>query len=102
MMTTLLDLSDVTGSPRVKLVLPIPLRIGDRLKLAFKMKRLHNGRTEIMDVQGEYRVQAASLSAEHQHLSVEAVGKAPAWKAVRKETLSRKLPPARFPPTTVV
>lgn len=100
---TLLDLTDVPGCPRVKLVLPVPMRLGDRVRLAFKLRRQNGGRSEVLEVNGDFRVQSAHLSVEHQSLSVEALGKAPAWKAVRREGLAvRRLPPARFPPTTPI
>ncbi len=97
---SLLELSDVLGCPKVKISLPVPLRQGDRVRLAFRLKRQNGNRSEVLDVAGEYRVGQVSLSADLQTLSVEAVGKAPAWKAVRREaSQERVLPPARFPPT---
>lgn len=97
---TILELSDVGGAPRVKLTLPVPLRVGDRVRLGFRLKRTHGGRTEVLEVVGEYRVSGAIHETGRQTLTVEAVGKAPAWRAVRKDHgFVRSLPPARFPRT---
>ena len=98
--TTILTLADLSDAPKVKLTLPVPLRAGDRLKLGFRLRRQNVGRSEVLDVNGEFRVASVILSAEQQLVSVESVGKAPAWRAVRKDTgWKRPLPPARFPPT---
>ena len=99
--STLLDLSDVQGTPRVKLTLP-PLRVGDRVRLAFRVQRNHKGRHEVLDVSGDFRVTASVTTLEHQHLSVESVGKTPSWRAVRKDiAFRRQIPPAIFPPTVL-
>lgn len=97
---TILELSDVLGSPRAKLPLPVPLRVGDRVRLSFRLKRNHGGRSEVLEVVGEYRVSGVVQAVDHQFVSVEATGKAPSWRAVRKEPhTDRVLSPARFPPT---
>jgi len=99
--TTILQLDDVSGQPRVKLDLPVPLRVGDRVRLRFRVRRQNGGRTEVLDVEGEFRVSSVNLTAEHQILSVDtAVGKVPTWRAVKKDIpFERQIPPARFPPT---
>lgn len=100
--STVITLADLSDAPKAKLCLPVPLRAGDRLRFSFRLKRQHNGRSEVLDVAGEYRVSQVVLTAEHQLLSVESVGKAPAWRAVRKDVSSRReLPPAIFPPTVL-
>ena len=97
---TILTLADLPEAPKVKLTLPVPLRAGDRVKLGFRLRRAHGGRSEVLDVIGEFRVASVLLSAERQVVSVESVGKAPAWRAVKKDaSWKRPLPPARFPPT---
>jgi len=97
---SLLILSEVEA-PRVKLVLPV-LRQGDRVKLRFKLDRVRNGRAEVLDVQGEYRVTSVVWAGLVAEVSVESTGKAPAWRAVKKKAASvRKLGPTHFPPTTV-
>lgn len=93
-------LSEVVGSPTVKLDLPVPLRVGDRVRLRFVLRRLVGGRSEVLSVNDEFRVGGVILSEGRQTLSVDSVGKLPAWKAVRREPPpKRQLPPARFPPT---
>lgn len=100
---TILELSEVAGRPKVKLDLPIPLRVGDRIGLRFRLKRIHGGRTEVLEVDGEFRVSTAGLTLDRQVLSVETVvGKVPVWRAIRKELpYERTIPPARFPPTVL-
>lgn len=97
---SLLILSDL-DAPRVKLTLP-PLRQGDRVQLGFKLSRVKNGRPEVLDVQGEFRVVSVLLVALRQEVTVESTGKSPAWRAVKKRaTPSRKVGPTRFPRTIV-
>ena len=99
-LTTLLSLVDVPNAPRVKLDLPVPLRVGDRIRLSFRLKRQNQGRSEVLAVTGEYRVSSVLLTPENQHLSVESVGAVPIWRAVKKELpFQRRVPPARFPST---
>lgn len=100
--TTYLDFPGVSGQPRVKMVLPIPLRLGDKLRLSFKLKRMNGGRLEVLDVHGDFRVSASVCSVEHQYLSVESIGKDPTWRVLRKEPLLRRNRiPARFARTVV-
>ena len=100
--TSIVELSSVSGRPRAKLVLPVPLRQGDKLQLAFRLQRQNGGRLEVLEVRGEFRVTTVIQSVEHQHLSVESTGKEPAWKAVRRPALlERKVAPAVFPRTIV-
>lgn len=100
--TTLLDLPTVPGKPCIKLNLPVPLRVGDKLRLGFKLKRQNGGRLEVLEVSGEFRVTSAHQSVDHQILSVESTGKEPSWKAVRREPqVERRIAPARFPRTVV-
>jgi len=96
-----LILSEVEA-PRVKMALP-PLRQGDKLQLRFKLERIKNGRTEVLDVQGEFRVTSVSLTTDQrQEVAVESTGKTPSWRAVkRRPTPTRKVGPTRFPRTVV-
>jgi hypothetical protein len=104
---TVITLSDVPGAPNVQLVLPGPLRIGDRMKLAFKLRRMNGGRAEQLDASGEWRVTSMTLDATgplpRQILQVESASpKVPAWKAVKKQLAwERRLAPARNPRTVV-
>ena len=98
-MLTLLELSDVAGKPKVKTNLP-QCQLGQRIQLHFCLKRRNAGRTEVLDVRGQFRVMAAGLDAasmpQRQVLSVEAVSATPAWRAVKKAAeWKRALPPAR-------
>ncbi len=87
-MLTYLELSDVTDRPKVMLDLPSPLHIGHRIRLAFRLRRLHTGRSEILEVLGVFRVTDAGLDlagkVRRQIISVEAAGVAPHWRAVKK------------------
>lgn len=101
---TLVELDDVTGKPKVKLELPSPLRLGDRLQLRFRLSRQNGGRAEVLDVTGEYTVRSVSFDASdgpaRQIISVVTTGVTPSWKAVKKASLAspRKLGPTRWPP----
>jgi hypothetical protein len=103
MATTFLTLADVPDSPRVRIELP-ELRIGDRLALRFQLTRQHNGRREVLDVQGEYRVTGTLADTSHgaprQILHVEATGLTPSWKAVKNQ-VAKRLGTCRFPRTPI-
>lgn len=101
--STIVEITEVAGNPKVKLDLPVPMRVGDRIGLRFRLKRLNGGRTEVLDVAGEFRVASVGLTLDHQSLRVETVvGKVPVWRAIRKEpAYERTIPPARFPPTVL-
>ena len=104
--TALVEISDVADKPLVKMDLPSTLRLGDRLKLRFKLQRQHGGRSEVLEVSGDYRVSNVwvdtSEGSGRQHLSVEAVGKAASWVAVKKRAEpSRKLALAVSPRTPI-
>lgn len=102
---TIVAITDVAGSPRVKLDLP-DLRIGDRVTLNFRLQRKSGGRSEVLNVAGVFRVSTVDLdtseSPPRQILSVEATGKAPSWQAVKNSATSpRPMAPARFPRTSI-
>lgn len=104
---TIVELGDVAGRPRVKMTLPVPLRIGDRIRLAFCLRRTNGGRSEVLDVSGDYRVTSVSFDASdgppRQMLEVESAGKAANWRAVKRTSSvpERRLGPTRFPRTVV-
>jgi len=105
---TLVELSDVAGHPKVKMTLPVPLRIGDRIHLAFQLRRTTGNRREVLDVSGDFRVTSVSFDASagpaRQILVVESAGTAPAWRAVKRpaQAPGRQLGPTRFPRSVVV
>jgi hypothetical protein len=104
---TIVELADVSGKPKVKMDLPSPMRIGDKVQLHFHLSRQNGGRSEVLDVSGEFRVRSvgfdASSGTARQVLSVETLGATPNWKAVKKSSLPppRKLGPARAPPMDI-
>jgi hypothetical protein len=103
---SIVKLSDVNGSPAVKLELVGPLRIGDLVALRFNLGRRTGGRSEILHIDGKFRVTAigfdASSQPQKQLLSVDSVGTAPTWRSVKKPVpVSRGLGPTRFPRTTL-
>lgn len=106
-LTTLVELSDVSGKPKVKLALPAPLRLGDPVRLRFRLRRQNVGRTEVLDVDGPFRVTTVGFDAAggppRQVLTVEsASGLSPTWKAIKKEApAARRMAPARSPRTAV-
>ncbi len=102
-MKTILEIIDLAPAPKARLDLPLS-RVGDRLRLRFLLQRKNKGRTEVLNVQGDYRVSAAVLeSNEHglgQALQIASTGAAPAWRAVKNE-IRRRLAPAKNPRTIV-
>ncbi len=105
LLPTILELTDVPDRPRVRKDLPGPLRIGDRIRLAFRLARMKGGRSELLEVKGDFKVITISFDATDlpkQLLHVEAVGKAPSWQAIKKTRIPRqRLAPACSPRTTV-
>lgn len=105
-MLTLLKLSDVNGEPKVKLDLPL-LRLGDPLRLKFRLERENHGRTEILSVDGRFRIAAVGFDSNgaKQLLSVESIDPAPSWVSVKKRPLAaavvRGLGPSRFDRTPI-
>lgn len=82
----ILIFEDVAGEPQAKIDLPF-LRLGDRLRLKLQIARKNGGRSEVLDVAGEYRVAScyydAARPAPCQILHVSATGVSPAWRAVK-------------------
>lgn len=101
---TVLRLEDVNGQPIAKLGgLPASLRVGDPLGLKFKLTRSSNGRSEVLDVHGQFQVTAVGLDASclprRQLLSVSALHKPPTWRSVPKSSQRRTMGPAQHPRT---
>ena len=107
-MLTEIKLVDVNGEPRIRKDLPGPLRIGDPIKLRFRITRENNGRHEVLEVRGTvFRVTTWACDdasgPTRQIIAVEtASGRPPVWRSVKRPTEdSRRLPPAVFPRTPV-
>jgi len=105
-MLSILKLEDVNGEPKVKLDLPSPLRIGDVVGLRFRIERSNGGRTEVLEVNGKFRITAIGFDTTRtptkQLLSVSSTGGSPTWRAVKKRALvSRRLAPAVLPKTSI-
>lgn len=103
---SIVELTDVPGCSRVKMDLPVPLRLGDRITLAFQLRRNLGGRSEVLDVTGEFRVTSVAFDTSNgparQILKVDSLGKAPTWRAVKKQPAgTKKIGPTRFPPTII-
>lgn len=100
-MLTLLELSDVNGKPKVKLDLPGPLNVGHRVRLSFCLRRQHAGRSEVLEISGEFRVSAVGLDfagiEKRQVLSMESTAvTTPHWRSVKKQPeMKRVLSPAK-------
>jgi hypothetical protein len=97
-------LTEVAGVPKVKMDLPAPLRIGDKVALRFRLKRTNAGRSETLEVLGDFRVSSVSFVGHtgQQQLEVEALGKVPSWRAIKRTAgPKRVIPPARSPRTVV-
>ena len=107
-MLSVIKLSDVRGEPAVKLDLPGPLRIGDPLGLKFRVERRNGGRTEVLVVNGQFRVRevgfdSATEGPHRQLLSVEtAYGRPPTWQSIKtRSERPRSLSPAVSPRTPI-
>lgn len=101
---TIIELRDVTGNPKVKLDLPSPMRLADKIQLNFRLARQHAGRSEVLDVVGEFHVTSVSFDltagpARQVLVVASKTGVTPSWRAVKKSTTTpRKLGPAKAPP----
>ena len=92
---TLLKLEDFDDLSPVRISLPAPLHIGTRLKLRFPIQRRNGGRTEVLNIDGEFKVTSVLIDARgdaKQLVSVASVGAAPTWKSI-KNPATRKLNP---------
>jgi hypothetical protein len=110
MIPTEIEMFDVTGKPSVRRDLPASLRVGDRIKLRFRLQQVKDGRNQELVVDGDFRAVQASLDATcvppRQKVSVEsASGVPPVWRSLKgppsKPQPERVLSPTHFPPTTV-
>lgn len=104
---SVLKLEDVNGQPKVMLGgLPCPLRVGDPVGLRFRLERQNQGRREVLEVQGQFRVTAVgfegSTMPRRQLLSVASIHKPPTWCSVRKAPQRAALAPARSLPTRIL
>lgn len=99
-----LELADLTDPPKVKIDLPL-VRVGDRLRLGFTLKRRNGGRHEHLKVSGYFRVVECVFDSSRpvpcSIAKIEAVGKAPVWQAVKAPRARRKPVPAQGARTTV-
>src|SRR5262245_63102298 len=87
MTNTLIKLEDVNGQPTV-MVGDLPrLRVGDPIGLRFRIARDTGGRHEVLEVSGQFRVNAVGLDAStfplRQLATVDAIGKPPTWRSVK-------------------
>jgi hypothetical protein len=103
MALTFLELTDLPGTPKVRIDLP-QLHAGSRVLLHFRLERQHLGRNEVLDVAGEFHVVSVMNDAVRgrgcQIVQVTSTGKVPTWRAVKRPKL-RHLAPARSPRTVV-
>src|SRR5271170_4050955 len=103
---TIVELAEVSGKPRARMNLPSPLRIGDHIQLRFRLTRQNGGRTEVLDVNGDFQVRTVNFDASsgraRQSLSVTAAETSPSWQAIKKtSSLARKMGPAKHPPVNI-
>lgn len=104
-MLSIVKLSDVNGEPKVMIDLP-SLKNGDPIALRFASVRHTAGRTELLEVNGRFRVTMvgydASGASHKQLLSVDCVDKAPTWRSVKRPlSEARRLGPTHFPRTEI-
>jgi len=105
---TVLELTEVTGKPKVRQDLP-GLVLGSKILLAFQLQRKNGSRTEELKVDGEFRVTSVLVDARvHsgppiQIVTVVATKTDPTWKAIKNPSQPRRKPaPTHFPRTRVV
>jgi hypothetical protein len=106
LLPSIIEFTEVAGQPKVRLDLPGPLRLGERVRLKFTLRRKNATRTEELKIEGEYKVTAVEIDASgaypRQLLSVETTTVRPTWKSIKNDPPFRlRLPPARFPRTVV-
>ena len=95
---SLLKLDDVEDLAPIRISLPAPLHIGSRLKLRFPIQRRNGGRTEVLNVDGEFRVTGVVIDARgdaKQLVSVQSVGAAPTWKSIKNPAIRKLHPTSR-------
>ena len=105
-MLSIIKLADVNGEPKFKADLPGPLRNGDPVVLKFRLNRQTGGRSEVLEVDGMFRVETVGFDASRvphrQLLSVVPTTKVPTWRSVKKPlTEARSLGPTEFPKTSI-
>lgn len=81
------------------------LRHTDKISLRFRVKRTNAGRSEVLDVAGEFRVSSVRFDAMTRQQIVEvetATGVVPSWRAIKRAPEFRRvIPPAKSPRTVV-
>ena len=95
---SLLKLDDVDDLAPIRISLPAPLHIGTRLKLRFPIQRRNGSRTEVLIVDGEFKVTGVLIDARgdaKQLVSVAAVGAAPTWKSIKNPAIRKLNPTSR-------
>lgn len=95
---TLLKLEDFDDLAPIRISLPAPIHIGTRLKLQFPIQRKNGGRTEVLNVDGEFRVTEVVIDARgeaKQLVSVIATGAIPTWKSIKNPPVKRLSPTSR-------
>lgn len=96
---SLLKLDDIEDLAPIRISLPAPLHIGTRLKLRFPIQRRNGGRTEVLTVDGEFKVTGVVIDARgdaKQLVSVAAVGAAPTWKSIKNPAIIKLSPTSRL------
>lgn len=103
---TILEFSDVKDSPKVRISLPGPLIVGSKVDLNLVVRRKIGPRTEEFRVRGTYYITNFSFEVMNgltrQLVTVQALGVAPAWKAIKNRHMeTRQVPKAKAPPTDI-
>jgi hypothetical protein len=104
---SIVELSDVTGRPKVRQDLPPLMRIGDPIALRFKIQKEQDGRNQLLEVDHRFKVVAVGIDNRggtlRQLVVVETLGgKPPTWHSVKKaEPYRRVLGPTKFPKTPI-
>jgi hypothetical protein len=84
-LASVVELSDVKDSPKLRVNLPSPLLIGSKVTLSCKVQRRRGPRTEELSIQGEFRVVSCvfDVAKQRQLVSIETTQVAPVWRSIR-------------------
>jgi hypothetical protein len=102
---SIVKFDDVKRSPEVRMTIPSPIHIGSKVRLAFKITQVSNGRTEELRVNGEFQVTSVindlTKGRSVMRVTISSIGVAPSWVAI-KTPPARKLGPTLNGPTKVL
>lgn len=93
-LASVVEISDLKDSPKLRVNLPSPLLIGSKLSLICRLHRKRGPRTEELSIQGEFRVVSCvfDVANQRQLVSIETTQVAPVWRSIRNPPQRRLAP----------